>query len=100
VERGDKTTWSALDNRAGMLQVSTGPLRPEANARCGLPPLLLRLTCLAPSVHVRWRSLVSVAVVTHLVTHSLLAPARLPIGLTVAGPFAGGKVSRTDSRER
>jgi hypothetical protein len=42
------------------------PLRPEANARCGLPPLLLRLTCLAPSVDVRWRSLVSVAVVTHL----------------------------------
>ncbi len=27
------------------------------------------LTCLAPSVDVRWRPLVSVAVVTHLVTH-------------------------------
>lgn len=29
----------------------------------------LVLTCLAPSVDVRWRPLVSVAVVTHLVTH-------------------------------
>ena len=43
--------------------------RPEANARCGLPPLLLRLTCLAPSVDIRRRSLVSVAIVTQLVTH-------------------------------
>ncbi len=30
------------------------PLRPEANARCRRPPLLLSLTCLAPSVDVRW----------------------------------------------
>ena len=47
------------------------PLRPEANARCRLPPLLLSLTCLAPSVDVRWRPLLSVAVVTQLVTHRL-----------------------------
>ena len=40
------------------------PLRPEANARCRLPPFLLSLTCLVPSVDVRWRPLVSVAVVT------------------------------------
>src|SRR5947208_433060 len=45
------------------------PLRPEAHARFGLPPLLLRLTCAAPSVDVLWRPLVSVAVVTRLVTH-------------------------------
>jgi hypothetical protein len=30
------------------------PLRPEANAPCPLPPLLLCLTCLAPSLDVRW----------------------------------------------
>ena len=45
------------------------PLRPEANARGRLPPLLLCLTCLAPSMDIRWRPLVSVVVVTHLVTH-------------------------------
>jgi hypothetical protein len=45
------------------------PLRPEANARGGLPPPLLSLTCLAPSVDVRWRPLVYVAVVTQLGTH-------------------------------
>jgi hypothetical protein len=44
-------------------------LRPEANARSGLPPLLPRLTCPMPSADVHCRSLVSVAVVTHLVTH-------------------------------
>jgi hypothetical protein len=84
----------ALGNRAGMLQLSTGPLRPEANARCGLPPLFLRLTCAVPSVDVLWRPLVSVAVVTHLVTHpprgavvvatGLMHPART--GLTMSGP--------------
>ena len=37
--------------------------------RAGLPPLLLGLTCLAPSVDVRGRPLASVAVVTQLVTH-------------------------------
>ena len=45
------------------------PLRPEANARGRLPPPLLCLTCIAPSGDVRWRPLVRVAVVTHLVTH-------------------------------
>ncbi len=45
------------------------PLRPEANARCGVPPLLLCLTCVAPSVDVLRRPLVSAAVVTQLVTH-------------------------------
>jgi hypothetical protein len=40
------------------------PLRPEANAPCRLPPLLLCLTCLAPSLDVRWRPLESVAVVS------------------------------------
>jgi hypothetical protein len=50
------------------------PLRPEANARCGLPPLLLWLTCLAPSVDVLRRQLVSAAVVTQLVTHRLKGP--------------------------
>jgi hypothetical protein len=55
----------------GWPDLNRRPLRPEANARCRLPPLLLSLTCLAPSVDVRWRPLVSVAVVTQLVTHRL-----------------------------
>jgi hypothetical protein len=45
------------------------PLRPEANARCGLAPLLPCLTCHVPSVDVHLRPLVFVAVVTQLVTH-------------------------------
>ena len=53
----------------GVVGLNLRPLRPEANARRGLPPLLLGLTCLAPSVDVRWRPLMYVAVVTHLVTH-------------------------------
>ena len=60
---GASITWS------GWPDLNRWPLRPEANARCGLPSLLLCLTCLAPSVDVRWCPLVSVAVVTHLVTH-------------------------------
>ncbi len=47
------------------------PLRLEANARCGLPPLLLGLTCLALSVDVRRRPLMYVAVVTQLDTHQV-----------------------------
>jgi hypothetical protein len=54
---------------SGWPDLNRRPLRPEANARCGLPPHLLRLTCLAPSADVLWRPLVSVAVVTQLVTH-------------------------------
>ena len=46
------------------------PLRPEANARCRLPPLLLSLTCPALSADVRWHPLVSVAVVTQLAVTS------------------------------
>jgi hypothetical protein len=46
------------------------PLRPEANARCDLPLLLLPLTYLAPPVDLRWRPLVSVAVVTQLAISS------------------------------
>ena len=45
------------------------PLRPEANARSGLSPLLLRLTCSALSVGVFRRPLVSAVVVTPSVTH-------------------------------
>ena len=41
----------------------------EANARCGLPPLLPCLNSFAPSVDALRRSLVSVTVVTQLVTH-------------------------------
>jgi hypothetical protein len=52
------------------LLMARRPLRPEANAQCGLPPPLFGLTCLAASVDVRWRPLVCVAIVTHLVTHS------------------------------
>jgi len=55
-------SWSAWPD------LNRRPLRPEANARGRLPPLLPCLTCLAPSVDVRWRPLVAVAVVTHLVT--------------------------------
>ena len=54
------------------------PLRPEVNPRCGLPLLLPSLTCLALSVDVLWRPLVSVAVVTQLVTHLLRARERAP----------------------
>ena len=54
---------------SGWPDLNRRPLRPEANARCDLPPFLPCLTCFAPSVDVRWRPLVSVAVVTHLVTH-------------------------------
>jgi hypothetical protein len=54
---------------SGWPDLNRRPLRPEANARCGLPPLLPSLTCLAPSVDVLWHPLVSVAVVTQLVTH-------------------------------
>jgi hypothetical protein len=45
------------------------PLRPEANARCDVPPISLRLTCPAPSVGVLRRPVASLVVVTHLVTH-------------------------------
>ena len=54
---------------SGWPDLNRRPLRPEANARSCLPPLLLHLTCLAPSVDVRGRPLLSVAVVTQLVTH-------------------------------
>jgi hypothetical protein len=69
------------------------PLRPEANARGGVPPPLPCLTCLAPSVDVRWRPLVSVAVVTHLVTHP-------PGGAVVVGRVASfsGNGSRASRR--
>ena len=45
------------------------PLRPEANARYGLSLLIFHLTCRELSVGVRWRPLVVVGIVTHLVTH-------------------------------
>jgi hypothetical protein len=64
----DDRTRPSCSVRSGTV-VAWRPLRPEANARCDLPPLLPWLTCLAPSVDVRWRPLVSVAVVTELVTH-------------------------------
>ena len=48
------------------------PLRPKPTRDVAyLPPLLLSLNCLALFVDVRWRPLVSVAVVTQLVTHRL-----------------------------
>ena len=40
-----------------MLDPLTWPLRPQANARCDVPPLFLCLTCLAPSVDILWRPL-------------------------------------------
>jgi hypothetical protein len=54
---------------SGWGDLNSRPLRPEANARVRLPPLLLGLTCFAPSVDVRWYPLMSVAVVTQLFTH-------------------------------
>jgi hypothetical protein len=65
----------------------------EANARCGLPPLLFRLTYAAPSVDVLWRPLMSVAVVTQLLTRQgravVVATGRIPAawtGLRISGP--------------
>ena len=63
IHRGDVPSWSPVMWR--------WPLRPEANARGRLPPPLLCLTCLAPSVDVRCRPLASAVIVTHLVTQSL-----------------------------
>jgi hypothetical protein len=53
---------------SGWPDLNRRPLRPEANARCCLPPLLLCLTCPAPSVDILY-PLMSVAVVTQLGTH-------------------------------
>jgi hypothetical protein len=44
----------ARNGHAWLRRRQAGPLRPEVNARCGLPPLLLCLTCAVPSVDVRW----------------------------------------------
>ena len=66
--RWDRPMSSPVVVSRGGQQSRIWPLRPEANARCGLPPLFLRLTCLAPSVDIRWRPLVSEVVVTDLVT--------------------------------
>src|SRR5215467_10087867 len=48
-------------------------LRPEVNARRDVSRLSLCMTCLAPSVGVLLRSLISVVVVIQLVTHPGLA---------------------------
>src|SRR5215831_10843729 len=65
--RMEVLTWPS--ELLGVADLNRRPLRPEAKARCGLPPVLLCLTCVSPSVDVLWRPLVSVAVVTELVTH-------------------------------
>ena len=77
---GPRAVQGPLD-RAGLFV-------PNPNARGGLPPHFLCLTCLVLSVEVRWRPLVSVAVVTHLVSH----PPR--------GALAVGSEPRTSATDR
>ena len=55
---------SPADRTSRLRAPGSRPLRPEANARCEVPPLLLCLTCLAPSVDVLRRPLASPVVVT------------------------------------
>ena len=73
---GDCAVTSCASRTAGLFV-------PKPTRDCGLPPLLLRLTCPTPSVDVRWHPLVSVAVVTQLVTH-------LPRAAVVAATVAAG----------
>jgi hypothetical protein len=85
-------TWS------GWPDLNRRPLRPEANARCGLPPLSPFLTCAPPSVDVLRRPLVFVAVVTQLVTHRPVRAWWQAPGIETASTAWNGPVQAADDR--
>jgi hypothetical protein len=64
-----RAKWRALWRPASLRAKQARPLRPEANAQCGLPPVSLGPICVAPSADILRRPPLSAVVVTHLVTH-------------------------------